>query len=62
MSQCYFINTNPTPTGLESNQDLQDKGLENTSLSHSKASNKRYASVKYMFYAVVYSVCVETKV
>jgi len=62
VSQCYFIPTNPTRTGLESNQDLRDKGLKNIRLIHSKASDKCYASVKYMLYAVVFCVRVETKV
>ena len=30
MTQCYFIARNPIRTGLESNQDLRDKGLENS--------------------------------
>jgi len=58
VSQYYFIPTNPTHTGLKSNQKLRDKGLENIQLSHSKTPSIFYASVKYMMYAVVFCVCV----
>jgi hypothetical protein len=63
MSHFYFIPINPTYTGLEPNQDLRDMGLENIRFSHSKASIKCYASVKYVIYTEAFSrsvyVCVE---
>jgi hypothetical protein len=58
VSQNYFISTNPIPTGMESNRDLREKGLENILLSHSKVSNKYYSSAKYMLNAVLFCVCV----